>query len=338
MLGDGRAMARPWRSPCGLRSRSGQSLRAADGHHAVADDLGDDRSGGDRLRALVALDQRAARRRQGRAARRGHRRGRAWPRAAGRTAHGASLRGSPCGCRCASMLAAQTGGDGDAERRARGSRRTARRAARRSAAWNRRGRRECWPDRARRPPPRPVRRAGRARPRPVPATGQQAFGYRLRLEGEVGSFDDFEEERRIGARGEPWCGDARIGSDSPQVLPGRLGRRCGKAPSTGRGARPDGISGGSDCLPQNDCHSSISCSLLLGGGIEQVGPERRALGVQAEPLGGDLEAPADLPGIGAGAASCACPIPHRSPCRRASSGSATSHGGSGRDSGAAASP
>ncbi len=78
--------------------------------------------------------------------------------------------------------------------------------------------------------------AGLIHPRHRP----QAFGHRLRLEGKVGSLDDFEEKRRIGTCASH--GAARFAS-APilrKSLQGRVGRGPGRAPSAGRG-RPDGI-------------------------------------------------------------------------------------------------
>src|SRR5690606_13473818 len=97
---------------------------------------------------------------------------------------------------------------------------------------------------------------------------------------------------------EPWCGDARIGSDSPQGLPaagaavGRLRRQPGA-----------GLDGFFTRWGREACRSEQHQLLVLLLGLdEEIGPERRAPGVEAEPPRRDLEAAADLPGIGTGAA------------------------------------
>ena len=59
--------------------------------------------------------------------------------------------------------------------------------------------------------------------------------------------------------------------------------------------------------------------------LEEVGAQLARRG-KAEPRGGDLEAPADHPGIGARRPSCARRRPSRKACRRASNAPATARG------------
>ena len=121
-----------------------------------------------------------------------------------------------------------------------------------------------------------------------------------------------------------------------------LGRRSGKAPSAA------GAEAGRDSFDPRErrggraagagLRAAISCSLCPCRRHEQVGAERRRFGVEAEPLAPRSRSAGRSARHRGRRPSCACPIPNRSPCRRASSGPATSRAGSGRDSAAAASP
>ena len=110
-------------------------------------------------------------------------------------------------------------------------------------------------------------------PRPassMPATGHRPSRHRLRLEGEVGSFDDLEEGRRIGTRASH--GAARLAS-APILRksfrvewgggPGRHRRQAG-AGRTGFLATALAQAAAANCI-----QSSISCSFGFSGGDER---------------------------------------------------------------------
>ena len=237
-------------------------MRAARRHHAVAHDLGDDRGGGDRLRALVALDHRLPVAGAGRAARRARRPAPAAASAPGRRAARRIASRLALRMSVRSMVSAEH----EANETASAFFRMIANSASRSSCGQPLGIVEPLGDalgvedhrgRHDRPGQRPA--AGLVEPghRPDAALHRASSRWRSRG-GSLPSRTRAENQSVV----EPSCGDARTSSDSPQASgPGAVGGRHRRLWAGDRG--PDGIRVGL-AAPQcrrGTCffHSSISC-------------------------------------------------------------------------------